>query len=70
MNNINMKIVNINGEVVLAAADSELINRDLREGKLHLKVKQDFYGDMRVSEDTFYHPSPYARLQTWSEKGL
>ncbi|MEM0132153.1 MULTISPECIES: DUF424 domain-containing protein [Acidiplasma] len=53
MNNINMKIVNINGEVVLAAADSELINRDLREGKLHLKVKQDFYGDMRVSEDTF-----------------
>ncbi|WMT51191.1 MAG: DUF424 family protein [Ferroplasma sp.] len=47
-----MKILNINGEVLLAAADSELINRNLREGKLHLEVKQDFYGEMKVSEET------------------
>ncbi|WP_298278772.1 DUF424 family protein [Ferroplasma sp.] len=52
MNTINMKILNINGEVLLAAADSELINRNLREGKLHLEVKQDFYGEMKVSEET------------------
>ena len=39
MNSINMKIININGEVMLAAADSELLNRELREGKLHLNVK-------------------------------
>ncbi|MCL4349794.1 DUF424 domain-containing protein [Ferroplasma acidiphilum] len=53
MNNINMKILNINGEVMLAAADSELINKDLREGKLHLKIKPEFYGEMKVSEETF-----------------
>ena len=47
-----MKILNINGEVLLAAADSELINKHLREGRLHLEVKQDFYGEMKVSEDT------------------
>ncbi len=47
-----MKILNINGEVLLAAADSELINRNLREGKLHLEVKQEFYGEMKVSEET------------------
>jgi hypothetical protein len=47
-----MKILNINGEVLLAAADSELINRNLREGRLHLEVKQDFYGEMKVSEET------------------
>lgn len=52
MNTINMKILNINGEVLLAAADSELINRNLREGRLHLEVKQDFYGEMKVSEET------------------
>ena len=48
-----MKILNINGEVLLAAADSELMNRDLREGKLHLNVKPEFYGEMKVSEQTF-----------------
>ncbi|MCL4312171.1 MAG: DUF424 family protein [Candidatus Thermoplasmatota archaeon] len=53
MNDINMKILNINGEVMLAAADSELMNRDLREGKLHLNVKPEFYGEMKVSEQTF-----------------
>jgi len=53
LNDINMKILNINGEVMLAAADSELMNRDLREGKLHLNVKPEFYGEMKVSEQTF-----------------
>ncbi len=53
MNNINMKIANINDEVVLMAADSELIGRELRDGKLHLTVKSEFYGEMKVSEDTF-----------------
>ena len=53
MNSINMKIININGEVMLAAADSELLNKELREGKLHLNVKSEFYGEMKVSEETF-----------------
>jgi hypothetical protein len=48
-----MKILNVNGEVLLAAADSDLMDRELREGKLHLHVKPEFYGDMKVSEQTF-----------------
>ncbi|WP_337860172.1 DUF424 family protein [Ferroplasma sp.] len=48
-----MKILNINGEVLLAAADSDIMNMDLREGRLHLNVKPEFYGDMKVSEETF-----------------
>jgi hypothetical protein len=48
-----MKIININGEVMLAAADSDLIDKELRDGKLHLSVKSEFYGEMKVSEQTF-----------------
>ena len=50
---INMKMIHAQGEILLAAADSELIDRELREGILHLKVYPDFYGDTRVSEETF-----------------
>ncbi|EQB71238.1 MAG: hypothetical protein AMDU1_APLC00031G0009 [Thermoplasmatales archaeon A-plasma] len=50
---INMKMISAQGEVLLAAADSDLIDRDLREGKLHLKVIPQFYGETRVSEETF-----------------
>lgn len=48
-----MKIVQTQGEILLAAADSELVGKELREGKLHLKVARDFYGDVEVSIDTF-----------------
>lgn len=48
-----MKMVHTQGEIVLAAADSNLINRDLRDGKLHLKVIPQFYGETSVSEETF-----------------
>lgn len=48
-----MKIVHTQGEIVLAAADSDLINQDLREGNLHLNVSPTFYGDTRVSDTTF-----------------
>lgn len=50
---ITMKITHMQGEIVLAAADAELVNSDLREGKLHLKVMPEFYGDTNVSDDTF-----------------
>ena len=46
-------MVHTQGEIVLAAADSELINRDIREGKLHLSVSPAFYGDTNVSDATF-----------------
>lgn len=50
---ITMKLVHTQGEIVLAAADSELINQDLRDGKLHLNISDSFYGDTRVSDTTF-----------------
>jgi Uncharacterized conserved protein, COG2412 len=50
---INMKMTHTQGEILLAAADSELIDQDLREGKLHLKIIPQFYGETRVSEETF-----------------
>ena len=50
---ITMKIQHIQGEVLLAAADSELVNRDIREGKLHLRIVPEFYGETRVSDETF-----------------
>lgn len=51
--NITMKIQHIQGEILLAAADSDLVNRDLREGKLHLKIAPEFYGETNVSDETF-----------------
>ncbi len=48
-----MKMTHTQGEILLAAADSDLIDRDLREGKLHLRVIPQFYGETRVSEETF-----------------
>jgi len=50
---INMKISSINGEVLLAAADSSIVGKVIREGKLHLDIRSDFYGDIRVNDDTF-----------------
>ncbi len=50
---ITMKIQHIQGEILLAAADTDLVNRDLREGKLHLKVVPEFYGETSVSDETF-----------------
>jgi hypothetical protein len=50
---INMKLMHTQGEILLAAADSDIIDRELREGILHLKVYPDFYGDTKVSEETF-----------------
>lgn len=48
-----MKISSVNGEVLLAAADSSIVGKVIREGKLHLDIRSDFYGDVRVNDDTF-----------------
>lgn len=48
-----MKIQHIQGEILLAAADAELVNKDIREGKLHLKIAPEFYGETSVSDETF-----------------
>ncbi len=48
-----MKMLSTRGEVILSAADSDLVGKDLREGKLHLQVTAEFYGNVRVSRETF-----------------
>lgn len=48
-----MKITEAQNEVILAAADSNLIDKEFREGKFHIKVLSGFYGNMRVSDETF-----------------
>lgn len=48
-----MKMTHIRDEIVLAAADRKVLNRDLREGIMHLKVYEEFYGSITVSDETF-----------------
>jgi hypothetical protein len=48
-----MKLLHTQGEILLAAADAALINRDIREGKLHLRIVPEFYGETVVSDETF-----------------
>ncbi len=48
-----MKITEAQHEVLLAAADSNLIDREFRDGHLHIKVDSGFYGEVKVSDDTF-----------------
>ncbi len=48
-----MRMVSVRGETLLAAADAKLLNTELREKNLHLSVKEEFYGNVKVSEDTF-----------------
>lgn len=50
---ITMKIQHIQGEILLAAADANLVNTEIREGKLHLRVAPEFYGETSVSDETF-----------------
>ncbi|MEM0158201.1 MAG: DUF424 family protein [Thermoplasmataceae archaeon] len=50
---ICMKLRHAQGEVLLAAADSDLLNQEIRSGKLHLKVSPDFYGDVPVDDGLF-----------------
>jgi hypothetical protein len=48
-----MRIVRTHGEILLSAADHDLLNTEVREGKLHLNISEDFYGNVKVPDDTF-----------------
>jgi hypothetical protein len=47
-----MKMIHVNGEVLLSAADTDLIGKELRENGLHINVKREFYGEASVSRKT------------------
>jgi hypothetical protein len=48
---IYVKIYRVQGEVLLAACDEELLGRTFREGELKLEVKERFYKGELVEED-------------------
>ena len=45
---INMKIVHISEEIVLSAADHDLMGRIIAENGLHINITEDFYGNSTV----------------------
>jgi hypothetical protein len=49
---IYVKIYRIQGEVLLAACDEELLGKTFREGELKLEVKERFYRGELVEEDS------------------
>jgi hypothetical protein len=49
---IYVKIYRVQGEVLLAACDEELLGRTFREGELKLEVKERFYRGELVEEDS------------------
>ncbi|NJE09753.1 DUF424 domain-containing protein [Thermococcus sp. MAR1] len=48
---IYVKIYRVQGEVLLAACDEELLGKTFREGELKLEVKERFYKGELVDED-------------------
>lgn len=48
---IYVKVYRVQGEVLLAACDEELIGKTFREGELKLEVKERFYKGELVEED-------------------
>ena len=48
---IYVKIYRVQGEVLLAACDEELLGKTFREGEIKLEVKERFYKGELVGED-------------------
>ncbi|MEO2152472.1 MAG: DUF424 domain-containing protein [Thermococcus sp.] len=48
---IYVKVYRVQGEVLLAACDEELIGKTFREGELKLEVKERFYKGELVEEE-------------------
>jgi len=48
---IYIKVYRVQGEVLLAACDEELLGKTFREGEIKLEVKERFYRGELVEED-------------------
>jgi len=59
---IAMKIYKVRGEVMVAACDRELLGRKFEEGELMLEVKESFYYDSFVTEQTFINSMKIATI--------
>ncbi|CAD5243705.1 DUF424 domain-containing protein [Thermococcus camini] len=62
---IYVKVYRVQGEVLLAACDEELLGKTFREGELKLEVKERFYRGELVEEDaldSLLHEATIANL--------
>ncbi len=50
---IVMKMTEVRGEIMLAAADADILGKKFRKGKLHMEIYPSFYGEVSVQDETF-----------------
>jgi len=48
-----VKIYRTPQDILLAAADEELVGKEFRDGKYKIKITESFYKDMLVTEEQF-----------------
>ncbi len=48
-----MKMTEVRGEIMLAAADVDILGKKFRKGKLHIEIYPSFYGEVSVRDETF-----------------
>ncbi|MCL4328709.1 MAG: DUF424 family protein [Candidatus Thermoplasmatota archaeon] len=46
-------MISVRGEILLSAADQNLIGKEFRDGRVHILVDPEFYGKTRVSKKTY-----------------
>ncbi|MEM1513491.1 MAG: DUF424 family protein [Candidatus Thermoplasmatota archaeon] len=51
MNNISMKIYRVGNDVLVAACDTELLGKTLRDNDIEFKVSEKFYKDIIGDEE-------------------
>lgn len=49
---VNLKIYKQGRELMVAAADRDIVGKKFREGKLHIDVKPSFYGTEEADAET------------------
>jgi hypothetical protein len=48
---INLKVYRQGAEVLVAVCDSDLLGKRFAEGRLHVEVSKDFFGDEKASPE-------------------
>ena len=46
---LRLRVVRQQGEVLVTICDAKLIGKEFKQGKLKLKINEDFYGDEEAS---------------------
>ena len=57
-----MRIYKVRGETIVAACDRELLGKRFEEGEVHIEVKESFYYEAFVSEETFLNSMRIATI--------